>query len=519
MFRQLIPAAATLLLASPLALAQEVDEDDAALMRELGVKPLFDGPAYDTEAMRGLHPNITPTIPMDPDDPVYDAWKLIRDNLSEGREPGPIDIQRMPFGFGFNGIPTFFRLPVALTPEDLKAGDVDVAFLGAHVDMGMGHRGASQGPNALRASAGDYLSWGLATMSHMGTLVNPFREMKMVDYGDAPVDPLSTDRTNEAVRHLVREITEVERSDGSRVIPFIIGGDHSLAYPDIAGVTDVYGKGNVSVVHFDAHYDATMWFGHLASHGSWVKRLIHEGHIPGRNWIQVGLRGYYPDADSFEWMREEGMRYHTMAEVERRGWDAVLEDVIKEANEAEYLFISWDVDVMDPAYVRGTGTPEPGGLHPREAFTIMRRLCAESNVIGVDIVELAPERDQTYLSTMNVNRVIRECLVGIAMRKTGLTDEHYLSPLTTSHGRGSGGVAENRGETPREIRVVETRVVESRASAVLLAGFFLLGAGVTGAAVWFKKAAANVRGAQAAPRASPPASLPPTETAQSPNVM
>ncbi len=435
MLRILITTMTVFLLAAPPLHAQNLEEDDAALMKELGVKPLFEGKEFDVEAMRKKHPNIRPTIPMDPDDPLYDVWKLIRDDLSEGREPGPINIQRQPFGFGFNGIPTFFRLPVALTPEDLKVGNVDVAFLGAHTDMGMGHRGASQGPNALRTSAGDYLSWGLASMSHMGTLVNPFAVMTMVDYGDAPVDPLSTERTNEAVRHLVREIASVKRSDGSHVIPFIIGGDHSLAYPDIAGVTDVYGKGNVSVIHFDAHYDATMWFGHLASHGSWVKQLIHEGHIPGKNWIQVGLRGYYPDAESFEWMRAEGMRYHPMAEVERRGWNAVLEDVVKEAKESEYIFISWDVDVMDPAFVIGTGTPEPGGLLPREAFTIMRRLCAESNVIGVDVVELAPERDQTYLSTLNVNRVIRECLTGIAMRKQGITEADYLSPLTTDDGR------------------------------------------------------------------------------------
>ncbi len=166
-----------------------------------------------------------------------------------------------------------------------------------------------------------------------------------------------------------------------------------------------------------------------------MKRLIYEGHIPGKNWIQVGLRGYYPDAESFEWMREQGMRYHPMAEVEKRGWDAVLEDVMNEAREAEYLFISWDVDVMDPAFVPGTGTPEPGGLLPREAFPIMRRLCAEANVIGVDIVELAPSRDPTYVSMLNVNRVVRECLTGIAMRKKGITEEDYLSPLTTDDAR------------------------------------------------------------------------------------
>ena len=97
-----------------------------------------------------------------------------------------------------------------------------------------------------------------------------------------------------------------------------------------------------------------------------MKRLIVEGHVPGKNYIQVALRGYYPDEETFDWMRKEGFRYHTMAEVERRGWGAVMEDVIREAKDGpEYLFISFDIDAIDPAYTPGTGTPEPGGLTTR----------------------------------------------------------------------------------------------------------------------------------------------------------
>ncbi len=135
-------------------------------------------------------------------------------------------------------------------------------------------------------------------------------------------------------------------------------------------------------------------------------------------------------------MREEGFRYHTMAEVENRGWDAVMEDIIKEAqNGPEYLFISFDIDVMDPAYTPGTGTPEPAGMTPRETFPLIRRLCAESNVVGFELVELLPYRDPGYTTVLNSERVVRECLVGIALRKKGLTDPHYLSPITVSHGR------------------------------------------------------------------------------------
>ncbi len=381
-------------------------------------------------------PGVKPVIPLNTDDPTYDLWKTPRDDLSKGREPGPINIQRYPGGTGWNGIPSFFRLPIALTPEDLKAGDVDVAMLGAYNDMGFGQRGANRGPVALRASMAEYVTWGEWSMAHMHTLVNPFKDLTIVDYGDAPVDPLSTARSNEAIRAMVREVTQVKRKDGSHVIPFIIGGDHSLTYPNVSGVVDVYGKGNVGVIHFDAHYDATQMMGHLAGHGMWVKQLIQEGHVPGKNYIQVGLRGYYPDKESFEWMREQGFRYHTMAEVERRGWDKVMEDVIKEANDGpEYLFISFDIDVIDPAFMPGTGTPEPAGLTTREAFPIMRRLCAEANVIGVDVVELAPERDPGYTTVHNTNRLVRECLTGIAMRKKGITEKHYLNPLTVDDGR------------------------------------------------------------------------------------
>ncbi|MEA2116350.1 MAG: arginase family protein [Thermodesulfobacteriota bacterium] len=154
-------------------------------------------------------------------------------------------------------------------------------------NMGNGARGAQRGPVALRASQAEYSPWGALTMAHTGTMVNPFSDMTIVDYGDAPHDPLSTMRTNEGVRAIVREITEVKRKDGSHVIPFIIGGDHSLAYPDIAAVTDVYGKGKVGVIHFDAHFDGTMAMGHLAGHGMWVRQLINEGFVPGKTIFKL----------------------------------------------------------------------------------------------------------------------------------------------------------------------------------------------------------------------------------------
>ena len=144
-------------------------------------------------------------------------------------------------------------------------------------------------------------------MPNMHTMVDPFHDMVIADYGDAPVDPLSTERSVHEIRKYVAEIAGVELESGEHTIPIIIGGDHSLSYPNIAGLADVYGKGNVGVIHFDAHYDATAFMGHLITHGMWVKRLINEGHVPGKNFIQVGLRGYYPDEESFDYMRQEGI--------------------------------------------------------------------------------------------------------------------------------------------------------------------------------------------------------------------
>ncbi len=336
-------------------------------------------------------------------------------------------------GQGWTGTPTFFMLPVALTPEDLTAGEVDVAIMGAPLDTGSGMRGAAFGPKTLRGSD-KYLGWGSWSDPHLHVMVDWMQDLTVVDYGDAPIDNLSAERSMAPVRAMVKEIAE------TGAIPMIVGGDHSLEYPDVAAIADVYGKENVGVIHFDAHYDASENVsGHLISHGQPIRRLIEEGHVLGKNYVQVGLRGYWPGEDGFRFMREHGFRYHTMAEIERDGWEPVMERALQEVSEGpEYLYISLDIDVLDPAYAAGTGTPEPGGLTTRELFPLVRRLCAENNVVGFELVEFNPLADPGYTTSLNVNRALRECLTGIALRKRGIDEKHYLSPLTVEHGREPG---------------------------------------------------------------------------------
>ncbi len=362
-----------------------------------------------------------PGIPLNTASPDFNAWRLQRPrSMDPKREAGPIELGRYD---GDGGPPTFGGHPLALSKEDLVAGKVDVAILGAPLNMGSGWRDSGQRATAdLRL-----LGWPMGGADQY-VQINASKVLNIVDYGDVAVDNNSTERSMRHVREIVREIA----STGA--IPMIVGGDHSLEYPNVAGLADVYGKEKVSVIHFDSHYDA--WWGgtHLIGHGYPVYRLINEGHVRAADYIQVGLRSSGPDKTGFKWMREQGMRYHTMAEVEARGWKAVLDRIVAEASEeGRKLHISFDIDVLDPAYTVATGTPVPGGITMREAIPIVRRLCAESNVVGFDLVELHPALDPTYKTTLNSAHIIKACLTGLAMNREGLTAEHYLSPLSSEH--------------------------------------------------------------------------------------
>jgi guanidinobutyrase len=375
-------------------------------------------------------------IPLNTEAPDFNSWKVKRPKeLGPKREPGPIPLSY--YANNRPGIRTFANAPVAIYPEDLIAGKVDIAIVGAPLDMGSYYRGQRFGPQAMRA---EYGSGG----NDMNTMVNPSKELNIVDYGDIAIDNMSTERSMQHVRERVAEIAR------TGALPFIVGGDHSLEYPNVAGLADVHGKGSFGVIHFDAHFDAGNEGPHFITHGQPVYRLVKEGHVEARNFIQIGLRGPWPSAEGFEWMRNNGMRYHTMAEVEKRGWAEVMTRALMEAREGgKKIYISFDVDVLDPAYIPGTGTPVPGGLTMREAMPIVRRLCAENDLVGFEIVELDPLLDSSYRSALNANYIMHACLTGVAMRRTGVADPGFLSDLTTEHmqpGAGINGEADDKHE-------------------------------------------------------------------------
>ena len=371
-------------------------------------------------------------IPLDPDDASLHPMNFFRDpNDNPKREPGPINIQKAVGGFPFQGIPTFFRLPVALSKEDLVAGKVEIAFMGASFDLSTGMRGTAFGPQAVRT--GERIgAWGdaLAVSHPVAGEIDFTKVFSCVDYGDAPIDIFSNERSIAPVHKMVKEICE------AGAVPVIVGGDHSLMYPDVVAVTDVYGKGNVGVVHFDAHFDGLpSLFGHYLTHGAPVKRLIDEGHVKGKNFIQIGLNSVKPGKKDIEWMRRNQVRYHFIAEIDKHGWEEVMKEALSEALDGpEYIFISVDTDCLDPAYAPGMGTPEPGGLTPRELFPVLRALGIQNKVVGIDLVEVNPLTDPTYRSAQVANRILREILTGMAMRKVGITDPFYMDPLWEDHG-------------------------------------------------------------------------------------
>jgi agmatinase len=359
------------------------------------------------------------------------------DDFNVGRKPGPIHVNRRGEG-GFSGIQTFAKLPICLTPEDLRAGKMDVAVLGVPWDSTAGGRsGTNHGPLAIRQC--DYVGGYGFPHQHLDVHVDPFEVLNVCDYGDAPINVGNTALTFEGIRKFVGTVVD------AGAVPIIMGGDHAITWPAATALADHYGYGKVGIVHFDAHADVGEDMeGSLASHGTPMRKLIDSGAVPGKNFVQVGLRGYWPDQETLDWMDEHRMRTHFMAEINRDGFDKVLERAVDEAlDQADHLYISLDIDVADPAYAPGTGTPVAGGITSIDVLTAVRRLAAEVGIVGMDVVEVSPPYDNRgEITALLANRAIREALTGTAMRRKGLTDPGYLAPYAI--GLDSGGDRRNQ---------------------------------------------------------------------------
>jgi agmatinase len=149
-----------------------------------------------------------------------------------------------------------------------------------------------------------------------------------------------------------------------------------------------------------------------------MRRLIESGAVSGRNFVQVGLRGYWPPAETLAWMKDREMRWHLMTEIESRGAEAVVADAISEALDGpEVVYLSVDIDVIDPGMAPGTGTPEPGGMLTRELLRAVRQVVAAVELVGMDVVEVAPAYDVAEVTAAAAHRSVLEVLSALAARR------------------------------------------------------------------------------------------------------
>jgi len=305
---------------------------------------------------------------------------------------------------------TFLGVPGADPDDQSQWTSAGAVILGAPFDGGTSHRaGCRFGPQAMRAA--DYLPHDGSRPS-LALGVDALLDLGVVDLGDVEMPSGDTERSLAALESRVTQIA------AAGVVPIVLGGDHTIALPDVTGVARHVGWGRVAVIHFDAHADTgdTQW-GSLHGHGTPMRRLIESGACRGDRFLQIGLRGYWPEPETLAWMAAQGMRSFEMSEVVARGLDSVLDEAFAIAtDECDAVFLSVDVDVVDPGSAPGTGTPEPGGLTSRQLLDSVRRIAMDLPLAGVDVVEVSPPYDHADITAFLGNRVVLEALGGIAWR-------------------------------------------------------------------------------------------------------
>jgi agmatinase len=308
---------------------------------------------------------------------------------------------------------TFLGIPTCDLEVPSSYADADVIILGAPIDSGTSHRsGAKFGPQAIRG--GDYLPHD-GERPHLALRTDGLKDLKVYDAGDLLMPGGDLVASLEVLANATEQISR------AGIIPVILGGDHSIASADVAGIAKHRGLGKISMIHFDAHADTGAdQMGALVGHGTPMRRLIDGGFVRGDRFLQLGLRGYWPDNETLNWMRDQGMRSYEMTEIHHRGLGPVLDESFATlTNQCDGVFLSVDIDVADPGMAPGTGTPEPGGMTSRELLEAVRRICLELPVVGIDVVEVAPAFDSADITAMLANRVVLEALSAIAKRRNG----------------------------------------------------------------------------------------------------
>jgi len=265
--------------------------------------------------------------------------------------------------------------------------------------------GTRFGPRAIRAASSP-------SGSELESAVDAIAELRVVDFGDAPVLPADPIRSHAAIEATVAQVL------AAGAIPVVLGGDHSISEPDVRACAAAHGP--VGLIHFDTHTDTgAEVFGVELSHGTIMRRLVEEGSVDPRRYVQIGLRGYWPGEAEFAWQAEQGITSLFMHDVRDLGIAEVGGRAVDAAGSGP-VFLTVDIDVLDPAFAPGTGTPEPGGMTTAELLWAVREVAMRLEVIGVDMVEVIPTGvGSADITALAADRIVREILGGIALRRNG----------------------------------------------------------------------------------------------------
>jgi agmatinase len=299
--------------------------------------------------------------------------------VDENQIVGPVDGTKVP---RFAGAPTFARLP-----RVDEVSDFDVAVLGAPFDSGVSFRpGARFGPAAIRQA-----SRHLRPAYHPDLEVSPFRVLQAVDAGDVPCNPFDIDEALDQVDQHARELVSERR----RLVT--LGGDHTIALGTLRAIARVHGP--VALVHLDAHLDTwDSYFGADRTHGTVFRRAFEEGLLRDGASVHLGTRGPLYDAADLVDDRRFGFEIVRAADFDRRGVAEIAAGVRRRVGDAP-VYLSVDIDVLDPAFAPGTGTPEVGGITSRELLAVLRALPGDQ-LVGLDVVEVSPPYDSAEVTAL-----------------------------------------------------------------------------------------------------------------------
>jgi agmatinase len=295
---------------------------------------------------------------------------------------------------------------VPYTEDEAELAGADAVIVGAPMDeLVTDLPGTRLGPRGIRAASG-------GSGPHLEAGVDALEELRVVDFGDAPIAPADPVRSHAAIERTVAAVL------GARAIPIVLGGDHSITEPSAKACAAALGP--LGLVHFDAHTDtARSLYGGELSHGTPMYRLVKAGHVDPARYVQIGLRGYWPGPEEFGWQAECGIVSYFGHDVRERGIGPIVRAALAAVGRGP-VYMTVDVDVLDPAHAPGTGTPEPGGLSAVDLLWACRELAAGLDLVGVDVVEVIPRRlGPADVTALVADRIVREALTGIALRRRG----------------------------------------------------------------------------------------------------